>query len=424
MTVAPNSPLQLEVLFRDALMAAGRALFAPLLQQRIDRIDEQHQAPPGHRCIGRRPVTLATLFGEVRVLRDYYIAEPAAAQRGHCPADAAMGLEGFTTAALARLVTRAAAQQPYGSASRDLAEYGAVHVDERQIQRLVKRLAPAVDPWLAGLKPASASVPVMYVSCDGTGTPMRAQELEGRKGKQADGTSKTREVKLGVVFTQHRTDPDGFPERDPDSTSYVASYESSSEFSLRLLAEARRRGLGGAGEVVFISDGAAWAEDAATTCFPGSTSILDFYHASERIHELANGLGVADGKAQAEDWKKKLLADGVGKVIEEAQAMRDRGCVDPKAVEENLGFLGRHRQRMLYGTYRKRGWFIGSGVVEAGCRTVVGTRLKQSGMFWSEAGATGVLDFRTLLLSGRFDDFWRDRANAHAARNDVLTLGA
>ena len=66
--------------------------------------------------------------------------------------------------------------------------------------------------------------------------------------------------------------------------------------------------------------------------------------------------------------------------------MRDRGCVDPKAVEENLGFLGRHRQRMLYGTYRKRGWFIGSGVVEAGCRPVVGTRLKQSGMFWSEEG--------------------------------------
>lgn len=335
-----------------------------------------------------------------------------------------MGLEVFTTAALARLVTRAAAQQPYGAASRDLAEYGAIHVDERQIQRLVKRLAPAVDPWLAGLQPATSPLPVMYVSCDGTGTPMRAKELEGRKGKQADGTSKTREVKLGAVFTQHRTGEDGFAERDLDSTTYVASYETSADFSLRLLAEARRRGLGAAQQVVFISDGAVWTEDTATKCFAGSTSILDFYHASERIHELAQGLGVEDSKKRTADWKEKLLADGVGEVIEEARKLREQGCTDPVAVDENLGFFSRHRHRMMYGTYRAKGWFIGSGVIEAGCRTVVGKRLKQSGMFWSEEGATGVLNFRTLLLSGRFDDFWRDRANAHAAKNDPLAFGA
>ncbi len=411
-------------MFRDALMSAGRVLFAPLLQHYIDGIDRDHRAQPGHRRIGRRPATLATLFGDVPVARDYYLAKGVAGESGHCPADAAMGLEAFTTAALARLVTRAAAQQPYGAASRDLAEYGAINVDERQIQRLVKRLAPAVDPWLAGLPSASSPLPVMYVSCDGTGTPMRAKELEGRKGKQPDGTSRTREVKLGAIFTQHRTDKDGFPERDLDSTTYVASYESSSEFSLRLLAEARRRGLGVAQQVVFISDGAAWTEDTATKCFPGSASILDFYHATERIHELAQGLGAEHSRQRTTGWKEKLLVDGVGEVIEEAQKLREQGCADKAAVDENLGFLSRHRHRMLYGTYREKGWFIGSGVVEAGCRTVVGKRLKQSGMFWSEEGATGVLNFRTLLLSGRFDDFWKDRANAHAAKNDVLSLGA
>ena len=188
-------------MFRDALMAAGGVLFAPLLQHHIDRIDRDHQASPSHRRIGRRPATLATLFGEVPVVRDYDLAEGDAEEGGHCPADAAMGLEVFTTAALARLVTR---------------------------------LAPAVDPWLAGLPHASWPLPVMDVSCDGTGTPMRAKELAGRKGKQADGTSRTREVKLGAVFTQHRTDQDGFPVRDLDSTTYVASYETSAEFSLRL----------------------------------------------------------------------------------------------------------------------------------------------------------------------------------------------
>ena len=363
---------------------------------------------------------LATLFGEIPVHRDYYHSKDL----GHYPADAALGLEGCTTPALARLVTRAAAQQPYGAASRDLAEYGAIHVDQRQIQRLVQRLAPAVDPWLAGIQPASQPLPVLYVSCDGTGTPMRAEELLGRKGKQPDGTSKTREVKLGAIFTQHHTDQDGRPQRDLDSTTYVAGYESSAEFSLRLLAEARRRGVGKAQQVVFISDGAAWTEDTAAKCFPGSTSILDFYHASERIHELAKGLAPECVQPRTADWKDKLLADGVGEVIQEAQKLREQGCADVRAVDENLGFLGRHRQRMLYGTYREKGWFIGSGVVEAGCRTVVGKRLKQSGMFWSVEGATGVLNFRTLLLSGRFDDFWIDRANAHAAKNDVLSLSA
>ncbi len=173
----------------------------------------------GHRRIDRRPATLATLFGEVQVLRDYYLVEGGPGESGHCPADVAIGLEVFTTAALARLVTRAAPQQPYGSASRDLAEYRAIHVDERQIQRLAKLLEPAVDPWLGGLQPASSPLPVMYVSCDGAGSPIRAKELEGRKGKQADGTSKTRKVKLGAVFTQHHTDEDGFPKRNLDSTT-------------------------------------------------------------------------------------------------------------------------------------------------------------------------------------------------------------
>lgn len=73
-------------------------------------------------------------------------------------------------------------------------------------------------------------------------------------------------------------------------------------------------------------------------------------------------------------------------------------------------------------TYRDKGWFIGSGVIEAGCKTAVGTRLKQSGMFWSEPGATSVLNFRNLLLSHRFDDFWTHRANDFVATNDTLAF--
>lgn len=406
--------------FRAALLAVGLQLFGPLLQQRINQIDAGFVPKPTQRRIGRRALQIDTLFGTASMERDYYLGPDG----GHCPADAALGLEGSATPALARLVCRAAAQQPYGAASGDLAAYGAIVVDERQIQRLVQRIAPAVDPWLAGLPVSATVVPVLYVSCDGTGTPMRPEELTGRKGKQADGSAKTREVKLGAIFTQHRTDEDGQAVRDHESTTYVGSYEKSHQFSLRLRAEARRRGLGSALQVIFLSDGAAWAEDIGADCFAGAASILDFYHAGERIHALAQGLGGPNPAARASRWKELLLLDRVGEIITQAGQLRTTGTQDPAAVEEHLGFIERHHGRMLYGTYRRNGWFIGSGVVEAGCKTVVGRRLKQSGMFWSESGATCVLNFRTLLLSHRLDQFWIDRANASAARNDTLSLAA
>ncbi len=123
---------------------------------------------------------------------------------------------------------------------------------------------------------------------------------------------------------------------------------------MRLLSEERRRGLGAAQQVVFISDGAVWTEDTATKCFPRSTRILDSYHANERIHQLAQGLEVEDSKQRTADWREKLLADGVGEVIEDARRLQEQGCTDKEAMDENLGFPSRHRHRMLYGTYRTK----------------------------------------------------------------------
>jgi hypothetical protein len=415
----PASLLQMETAFRQLLVGSAHQIFGPLLQQRVDQIDASYQARPQMRRHGRRPLRVDTLWGTVTIQRDYYLSE----QGGHCPADAALGLEGSATPALARLVCRAAAQQPYGAASRDLAEYGSIEVEERQIQRMVQQIGPQCEKWLADQPSSGQAVPVLYVSCDGTGTPMRKEELQGRKGRQEDGSAKTREVKLGAVFTQHKVDSEGHPLRDHDSTTYVGSFQNAQEFGLRLRQEARRRAVGAAEQVVFLSDGAAWTEEISRQCFAGAVSILDFYHAAERVHQLAGLLQPQQPKKLASRWIKLLLKDQIATVIAQAKALQRvlPGFVDP---EDKVGFFERHQGRMRYGHYRKQGWFIGSGVVEAGCRNVVGKRLKQSGMFWSEAGATCVLNFRTLLLSNRFDSFWKDRHNAHTAKNDPLTLVA
>jgi len=415
----PTPLPQMESVFRQLLLQAGVEIFGPLLQQRVDQIDAAYQPKPQLRRHGRRPLRVATLFGEVSLLRDYYHGP----EGGHCPADAALGLEGSATPALARLVCRAAAQQPYAAASRDLAEYGAISIDERQIQRVVQQIGPACEPWLASLPSSAKAVPIVYVTCDGTGTPMRKDELQGRRGRQEDGSAKTREVKLGAVFTQHQVDEKGRPMRDHDSTTYVASLQSVDSFALLLRDEARRRAVGAAQQVIFLSDGAAWAEETARQCFAGAVSILDFYHAAQRVHQLAALHPAEQPKKLASRWIKLLLKDQVGKVICQAKALQD-SSPEVRDPDDNLGFLERHQHRMQYGSYRKKGWFIGSGVIEAGCKNVVGKRLKQSGMFWSESGATCVLNFRTLLLSCRFDAFWQDRHNAHAARNDCLPFAA
>lgn len=90
----------------------------------------------------------------------------------------------------------------------------------------------------------------------------------------------------------------------------------------------------------------------------------------------------------------------------------------------NPGYFERNVERMQYGTFRKQGFFIGSGVVEAGCKAVIGARCKQSGMFWSQPGAEHILAFRCIHSSRRIDDFWKHRLNQHAKRNDALSLSA
>jgi hypothetical protein len=337
-------------------------MFAQLLQDRIDRIDADYQARVNQVRMGRRSVRVETLLGEVAIERDYYYD----GHQGHCPADAALGFEGLCTPALARLMCRAAAEQSYQEGSRDLAEYGGIHVDERQIQRVVLRIGPDVAPWLEEHAGHPKAVPVMYVSCDGTGTPMRQEELVGRKGKQPDGKAKTREVKLGAVFTQHTRDDKGRPIRDHDSTTYVGSFDKAHDFARLLRQEAIRRGVGKAQQVVFLSDGAAWTEQLQRQNLAEAVSILDFYHAAERVHILAKSIDPEEvaAKKRARLWTKNLLRDKVSEVIDQARMLLPRNRERRKSALEQIKFMAAHQNRMLYGTYRMNGWFIGSGVVD------------------------------------------------------------
>ena len=403
---------QVEGLVRTAIFKPAAALVGFLLQAAAERIEAAYQPRPGETRKGFVELQVQCLFGTFPLRRLYYY-HPGK-KCGHYPADTGLGLEIGYTPALARLIALEGADEIYEKAQFHLHEAGGIEVDARQIQRVVQRLGPDAHIWLQARKltPPVERAPVMYVSADGTGIPMRTSELIGRKGKQPDGSAKTRQVYLGCVFTQHGRDEKGHPIRDYNSTSYVSHLGPIGEFAPMLRHEALRRGMGNATHVVFLVDGAEGLECLGRDYFPGCTQIVDFYHAMEHASRvLAAWLGSKehpDFKARLHQWAKSLLNNGVNKLVAQAR-LECQGKSQAAAVEKELGYFVCNAHRMQYRTFRKAGFFIGSGVVEAGCKTVIGSRCKQSGMHWGVPGAQYIVALRCIHASRRLADFWAHR---------------
>ena len=420
---------QLEGLVRTAIFKPANALVGWLLQQAADRIDGAYQAQPGQRRKGRERIQVQGIFGSFGLERDYYYHEGK--KQGHYPADAALGLEQGYTPALARLMCLEGADDPsYQQAENHLAETGGIPVSARQIQRVVQRVGEAAQRWQErSADPAQCErtdAPIMYVSGDGTGVPMVPKELVGRRGKQPDGKAKTRQVYLGCVFTQHQVDEKGHPVRDWESTTYVSSFKSIDQFGPLLRQEALRRGMGNVGKVVVLIDGANGLENMGKINFKDCIQIVDFYHALEHaglVLVALVGKDHPDYQRRLHRWAKQLLKDKVELLIEQTR-QECAGQPQAAAVEETLHYFTSNVNRMQYGTFRAAGYFIGSGVVESGCKTVIGGRCKQAGMFWSEPGAENILALRCIHRSRHLNAFWKYRLNERAALNDCLPFAA
>lgn len=256
---------------------------------------------------------------------------------------------------------------------------------------------------------------------DGTGVPVLKSETAGRKGKQENGEAKTREVKLGCVFTQIGVDKDNRPERQENSTTYVGAIESSEEFSKRLYAEAQRRGIERAKAVCIIGDGAKWIWNIAeenysyTGIFERAIQIVDLYHAREHYWDCARAVYPSDRKKQSRwaECRKKELDDGdVESVIRSIKRLCPKNEEAEQVCKSTINYFKNNKERMRYNTFRAKGLFVGSGVIEAGCRSVIGQRLKQSGMHWSVSGANSIIALRCLIKSHRWEDFWEAKSAA------------
>ena len=241
---------------------------------------------------------------------------------------------------------------------------------------------------------------------------MTREELKGRRGKQADGSSRTREAKIGCVFTQTTTDGEGLPIRDPESTTFVGAIETAEMFGSRIFREALRRGLDTAQRVVVLGDGAEWIKNLADLHFPQAITIVDLYHAREHVVQLCKYLFTDEKEITRHRirWWKHMDRGKVEKIISEARKVLPEDPGTKKKATTEMNYLQKNKARMRYSDFRAEGLFVGSGVVEAGCKTVIGQRLKQSGMEWSLRGANSIIALRCVMKSNRFEDYWESRA--------------
>ena len=370
------------------------------------------------RSRGRRDKGLLTTLGRVPFARPFYKCQPCS--QGRFPDDERLDIVQTTySPGVRRLMARAGSQSHFAQAAEDLRCYAGLRVEAREVERVAEAVGHQVEQWRAAEQervlqavgtrlPTAASEAKFYISFDGTGVPVRKSELVGRRGKQADGSARTREVKLGCVFTQVGLDPKGHPQRDPHSTTYVGAIESSALFGWRLYAEALRRGLEQAQTVVVLTDGARYNHTIVQTHFPQAVHIVDLFHAYEHLTALAQLRWGPEAKAP-KAWRDRLEAGDIDRLLRKVGQQLPASARSKKAMRKQLSYFENNAPQMRYAEYRDKKFFVGSGVVEAGCRTVIGERLKQSGMRWSVAGANAIIALRCCLLSGRFEDFWASR---------------
>ena len=420
-----------EVAVRSAMHHAGAAALTELLRFAAPTADQR--AIPcgcGHQAHYRelRSKPMLTVVGKVEVSRPYYLCLHC--HTGQFPADVELDIENSGLSPGVRRMQAVVGQDAPFDHGRQLMKLLAdLEVTTKAVERTAEAIGEniATDEQVEIQRAMQLDLPIvigepveiLYVQMDGTGVPVVKKETAGRQGKTDGQPAHTREAKLGCVFTQTTWDGEGYPIRDPDSTTYTGAIETAVEFGKRIYLEARQRGWSQAKKKVVIGDGAEWIWNLVAEHFPGAIEIVDLYHARQHLWAVARQLYPQQDipqKAWMKVHQKRLLDKG--KIEKLVSALRSIPTANPQLAEKirtEADYFERNTERMRYPKFRRQHLFVGSGVIEAGCKTVVGSRLKQSGMFWTVRGANAILALRCSHLNGRFEDYWEEHREAQAA---------
>ena len=368
-----------------------------------------------------RPIL--TVVGWARIDRPYYLC--SACHRGQFPADVELDIDKTDfSPGVRRMLAAVGGVAPFAQGRDQMKLLAGLQVTAKTVERTAESIGEDIEkqqqkdiqsakqlrlPAVAG-----PSIPYLYIQMDGTQVFVVKAETEGRAGRTPGQPARTRECKLGAVFTQTTVDDQRRPMRDENSTTYVGAIETAEDFGLRIYTESWNRGWDRATIRVVMGDGSHWIWNIADQHFPGAIQIVDLYHAREHLWDLARKLNPADEVVQKRWLMRKLDSLENGKIEKLATSLRKLADAQQnselaKAIRIEADYFDSNRDRMRYPEFHNKHLFVGSGVIEAGCKTVIGSRLKQSGMFWTVRGANAIIALRCCLLNGELEDYWAAR---------------
>jgi hypothetical protein len=277
---------------QQVLQLAGAAVEQRLNADTSDERGSRTRCGCGQeaRLVGRRSKQVQSVLGPLQLERAYYHCSSCG--HGFCPRDKHLGIENTSLSpALTRMIGTVGAMVSFQEGSELLQELAGVAVDAKQVERTAEALGKEIAEDERHCTEPSDALPLpqtLYLGMDGTGIPLRAEELVGRTGKQPDGSAKTREVKLCTIWSAESLDEEGTPIRDEGSVTYSAALESAcaldtaaarSPFAQRVWREATRRRFCQAPRRVVLGDGALWIWNIADDQFP------DVDHGALRVLE-------------------------------------------------------------------------------------------------------------------------------------------
>jgi hypothetical protein len=359
-----------------------------------------------------RPKQLLTVLGPITIQRPYYVCPHC--HQGQSPRDAELDVTGTEySPGVRRMMAVVGSENSFDHGREQLELLAGLEVTAKAIERQ----AEAIGADIARQEQAqiARAKQLEFPEILGGQVAVRRSELAGRPGRGEGQPARTREVKLGCVFTQTTTDEQGRPVRDEASTTDTGAIEAADEFGHRMYTEAWERGWTRAEKKVILGDGAEWIWNIADQHFPSAMQIVDLYHARQHLWELARALYPGDAPQQKR-WIlcQQHLLDG-GDIEKLVCSLRSLQTDHPELADKirlEADYFERNAERMRYPEFRRQQLFVGSGVIEAGCKTVIGSRLKQSGMFWSVRGANAIIALRCNRLSREFEDYWASRLRA------------
>jgi hypothetical protein len=441
-------------LFRH-LLDLGHDLLTTFIARQGDGDQGPEVETPDGRCVHRLPEShqrrYVSIFGELTIARVVYGSREGQ-KIERIPLDERLGLpEGDFSYVLEDWGQRFCLKESFAEAGRSLEVLLGLRLGRRTLEQMNRDVAGYATSFREAIEPPPPQEegPLLVVTADGKGVPMRRPPKDGPKPHHRPTKGEKRNKKqmacVGAVYSikpfvrtadgildevlrEKRAKDRPKPQHKHVWAEMIREVEGQPPVTAKdglfcqLFDELAVRNLGQDRPVICLLDGERSLWDAQGAFFPEAVGVLDLFHVLERVWGVAHCVhkeGSDEAEAYVEERLRELLEGRAGAVIEEFRRCIPRQHLrgsQRQVVKSAIEYLENNREHMRYDEYLAAGYPIGSGVAEGACRHLVKDRLEQTGMRWTVAGAQAMLHVRALYLNDQWEEFLEHRVEQEQRR--------